>query len=48
MKKECNIVKDLLPLYLDDVCSNESKELVLNHLKNCDECQKELENLKIN
>ncbi len=48
MKKECNIVKDLLPLYLDNVCSNESKELVLNHLKNCDECQKELENLKIN
>ncbi len=47
MKKECNIVKDLLPLYLDDVCSKESKELVLNHLKNCDECQKELENLKI-
>ena len=44
MKKECNIIKDLLPLYLDGVCSKESKELVLNHLKKCDECQK---NLKI-
>lgn len=45
MKSNCNIVKDLLPLYIDDVCSEESKKLVEEHLKECKECQRELEKL---
>lgn len=40
---KCAIVKDLLPLYADDVCSLESKKLVAEHLSECDECYKELE-----
>lgn len=40
---KCGIVKDLLPLYADDVCSIESKKFVSEHLAECDECQKELE-----
>jgi len=35
------VVKDLLPLYIDDVCSAESKELVEEHLKQCKECTAE-------
>lgn len=38
MKKDCNIVKDLLPLYFDDVCSDDSKKFVELHLSNCNEC----------
>ena len=40
MNKDCEIIRDLLPLYVDDVCSTETKELVEKHLKNCNECQK--------
>lgn len=46
MKKDCNVIKDLLPLYIDDVCSNESRELVEKHLRNCNNCQKYLDELK--
>lgn len=40
-KTDCSVVKDLLPLYIDDVCSAESKELVEEHLKQCKECTAE-------
>lgn len=40
MNKDCEIIRDLLPLYVDDVCSTGTKELVEKHLKNCNECQK--------
>lgn len=40
---KCGIVKDLLPLYADDVCTPESKKFVAEHLAECEECQKELE-----
>ncbi len=48
MKKNCEIVKDLLPLYLDKVCSKESNALVEEHLRTCKECQNYLEGLKYN
>lgn len=44
---KCGIVKDLLPLYADDVCSIESKKFVTEHLAECDECQKELESYSL-
>lgn len=46
MKKNCNIIKDLLPLYVDNVCSNDTRTLVESHLKECENCQKELKNIK--
>lgn len=45
---DCGIVKDLLPLYADDVCSIESKKLVAEHLSECEECCKELESYELN
>ncbi len=33
MKTECSIVKDLLPLYHDKVCSGDSKVFIEEHLK---------------
>ncbi len=40
MKHHCNLIKDLLPLYHDEVCSRESKDAVEEHLAECEACQK--------
>ena len=37
---KCTITQDLLPLYVDKVCSSDSAELVKNHLQSCTECKK--------
>jgi len=42
MKISCEVIKDLLPLYHDGVCSNESKAIVEEHLAHCDQCNAEL------
>lgn len=39
MKLPCKIVEDLLPLYQDEVCSEESRSLVQEHLKECENCK---------
>lgn len=43
---KCDIVMDLLPLYVDGVCSEESKKIVEEHLKHCEECKQFLENMQ--
>lgn len=35
MKTPCNVIRDLLPLYQDSVCSPESRQLVAEHLEEC-------------
>ena len=46
MKNECSIVRDILPLYLENMVSNETGTFVKEHLKDCPECTAELEALK--
>lgn len=46
MKISCEIIKDMLPLYLDGVCSKETKEMVEEHIVYCDECKTELQSMK--
>ncbi|WP_051569394.1 zf-HC2 domain-containing protein [Alkaliphilus transvaalensis] len=46
MKNSCEVVKDLLPLYYDDVCSNESRRIVEEHLLECDTCKRYLDSMK--
>ena len=46
MKNECDIVKDLLFSYCDGVLTQTSKELVEEHLKNCENCRNILEEIK--
>lgn len=43
MSVKCEVVKDLLPLYIDGVCSEESKKTVEEHLLNCKSCKEEME-----
>jgi len=38
MKLNCNVIRDLLPLYADQICSDESRELVKEHLAECGDC----------
>lgn len=38
MKLNCNVIRDLLPLYVDQVCSSESRQLVDEHLTQCVDC----------
>lgn len=42
----CNVIKDLLPLYAEDLVSQESRELIQEHISGCEDCKKELEALK--
>ena len=35
----CDMIEDLLPLYCDGVCSDESKRVVERHLAECDHCR---------
>ncbi|MGO5051787.1 DUF3955 domain-containing protein [Lachnospiraceae bacterium LCP25S3_G4] len=47
MKLSCEVIKDLLPLYHDAVCSKESRELVEEHLAECTSCKAELKKYEI-
>ncbi len=43
--KQCEVIQDLIPLYIDNICSDESRRIIIEHLENCDECQKLYENM---
>jgi hypothetical protein len=43
---ECAIIKDLLPLYTDEVLSEKSKAIVGEHLLSCESCKSELANMQ--
>ncbi|MER2236314.1 MAG: zf-HC2 domain-containing protein [Candidatus Limivicinus sp.] len=46
MKTECDVIRDLLPLYADDACSQQSRALVEEHLNECPVCSNMLQRLK--
>lgn len=46
MKNECNIIRDLLPLYAENMVSSDTAAFVEEHLKGCEACQKEYERSK--
>ena len=39
MKKECQIVGDLLPLFAENMVSEASREFIEGHIKNCEACR---------
>ncbi len=45
-KKECEIVQDLLVSYADGILNPESKKLVEEHIKDCENCQLELKHVQ--
>ena len=38
MNLDCEVIRDLLPLYADDACSEKSREMVEEHLQGCPDC----------
>ncbi len=46
MKHNCEIIKDLIPLYCDEACSDASKKLVEEHTAECTFCFDELKKMK--
>ncbi|MBD0380959.1 zf-HC2 domain-containing protein [Paenibacillus sedimenti] len=47
-KISCDIIKDLLPLYYDNVCSANTKESVEAHIATCEDCKSILDKLNVN
>lgn len=39
-KINCDIIQDLIPSYVDEVCSEATRHCVDEHIKNCAECRK--------
>ncbi len=46
MKKDCNIVKDLLPSYAYGLTNEETNVFIKKHLFECEDCKENLENIK--
>ena len=46
MKNECSVVRDILPLYLENMVSEETAESIKEHLENCPDCAAEFEAMK--
>ena len=46
MEISCDIIRDLLPLYAEDLVSEDSRKLVDEHLCTCDFCPRQLGILK--
>lgn len=43
---KCNIVRDLLPLYFEGLCSEETKRQLEEHTEHCTECRELMQSLK--
>ncbi len=46
MKYDCAVIKDLMPLYAEGICSEPSGKMVEEHLKECPICNSELSAMK--
>lgn len=42
---ECSLIQDIIPLYIDGICSSETKEYVARHLQSCEKCKKVYEDM---
>lgn len=47
MKKECSIIRDILPLYTENMVSDETREFIEEHLSVCNECKMKMEKMRI-
>lgn len=45
-KLSCNVIRDLIPVYVDDICSTETSAIVEEHLQDCNACRNLVEMIK--
>ena len=46
MKMECDVIRDLLPLYAEKIASPATNALVEQHLAECPDCRAQLEQME--
>lgn len=46
MKNKCNIIKDILPLYTENLVSEDTRIFIEEHIEECRDCKRELENIQ--
>lgn len=42
----CNIIKDLLPSYIDGICSEDTVKAIEEHIQNCEDCKQALKSMQ--
>ncbi len=46
MKITCNVIEDILPLYVENMASDDSCAMVEEHINQCEECKNQLDKMK--
>ena len=46
MSNKCNLIRDILPLYAEDMVSTDTREFVSEHLGHCEECRAQLGHMR--
>ena len=46
MSNKCNLIRDILPLYVEDMVSTDTREFVREHLGHCESCHAEFEHMR--
>lgn len=46
MKVSCNVIQDILPLYVENIVSEDSEQIIEEHLDSCEKCKKYLDEIK--
>lgn len=47
MKVTCNVIKDILPLYIENMLSDDTRAMVEEHIEQCQQCRDYLDDKKI-
>ncbi|MGI6615993.1 MAG: zf-HC2 domain-containing protein [Dethiobacteria bacterium] len=45
MKISCSVIRDILPLYAEDMASEDTRRLVEEHIASCGDCRKQLDEM---
>jgi len=46
MKEDCKIIRDLLPSYIDGLTNDATNQYIEEHINDCEQCKKALEDMK--
>ncbi|PAD66143.1 hypothetical protein CHH83_25495 [Bacillus sp. 7586-K] len=46
MKISCNMIRDILPLYVEDMASQDTRDIVEEHIASCENCKRRLEEMR--
>ncbi|KMM37985.1 zf-HC2 domain-containing protein [Guptibacillus hwajinpoensis] len=46
MNISCNMIRDILPLYVENLASQDTRDLVEEHIASCENCKKRLEEMR--